>query len=359
MPRAVHTWSPEEQKIFERAERLDPELFVRRSFSDPTALLIWKITDRKDHHPPGLDRNNPVSRWSRRYYSTSSERSRAESVRWIRRAVLYPDEQKNFSRTLKAGSAMKSLSFPRKAEKVVDKTIRYVLERFGALKDPNCERLKMKIGGHYLVEHSLHATQVMAAMVANPGLGAVVAALCHDLLEDVFLSTDDPEEEWLLAAYPPNWQSVMESASKRLVSRLSVDDGGINREVILGIDAMVRLTRNPRFDYEMNFGMSLEDMSGLKIIPPGYAELVDRMVRDRERTLFYVVMAKAADRISGLLTIGPDFPYRNRLKLYGKSWLVLNQICKFIHDYSGHRGYDGITNNGRADRHRGEAADRE
>jgi|GEM_PF-5184815 len=319
--------SPEQEAVIRRAGELDPELFVREGEDQDLAIVIDEIIRAKDLHPPRLNLENPIAGWTRTYYTYRGAATRSRAVRAIREAIITPSGTGD-GQTPATVLECQNVRKLRLHYKVLDKVIRYLLDSFRSLTDAGGDPLRMRIGRHFLVEHSLHAAQILCALVQPVCLGAVLAALGHDLVEDYFLASDRPDAEWQLAAYPPNWQSVLESANKRLLAKFCVDDEGVNLEIVRGVEAVIKLTRNPLMDYEMDFQMAIAREPELGMFTTGYDALVAELGRERERLVAYAVMAKAADKISGLLTIAPHFEYRRKLKLYGKSWLVLNQVKK-------------------------------
>ncbi|MBN2433493.1 MAG: hypothetical protein JXQ27_18620 [Acidobacteria bacterium] len=319
--------SPDQEAVMRRAEELDPELFIREGEEQALSAVIEEIISAKDLHPPRLDKQNPLAGWTETYYTYHGVATRRRAVRGIRDSILTPpgsSADTGHKHVLDCQNVRKW----RLHTKVLDKIIRYILDCFGSLTDVGGDPLRMHIGRHFLVEHSLHAAQILCALVQPVCLGAVLAALGHDLVEDYFLASDRPDAEWQLAAYPPNWQTVLESANKRLLAKFCVDDETVNLEIVRGVEAVIKLTRNPLMDYEMDFQMAIAREPELGMFTAGYDTLVTELSQERERLVAYAVMAKAADKISGLLTIAPNFEYRRKLKLYGKSWLVLNQVKK-------------------------------
>lgn len=238
------------------------------------------------------------------------------------------------------------------AHRAIRQTLEILIEGMGRVPDKHGHTpAMMDTPNHYLAEHSLHATSILLASAPNAPLGAIIAALYHDFLEDV-----------ILKAKPATTtrEAALKEAEQVLFNLFGNYTSTTRQEVAFALRAVKRLTLQKEKHYLENLALMVSDeredankgamrtlmatimdkvgsafratkrlATGEANSPETMTELINRDPRHEEREISYALMAKLADKIAAVQTLSP-YGYHKKLSIYAKTWMVLNLTREYL-----------------------------
>lgn len=192
--------------------------------------------------------------------------------------------------------------------------------------------LKMKLEGHKVIEHSLHALQLLVERYEIK-FSTVIATLLHDWIEDAGMEIYKERTEAERGKGKQRKekvrteQEIIDKSIRELYNEFETKDKHMDRNLIIGIEASAMMTTRAYLNYPSYIrGMTHQKRLRRNDSPLG--DLIKQRNISQNEIIETTILAKIADKETGMLTWDP-FNSVDKLKTLGKAELVINIAREF------------------------------